>query len=121
MIGSDSKEHRYRSGMPCLRVLVVGFLCSVYALWVGNNGSSSNTNNGLFRFNSNNTPGSNNNASRLIVGGWSKAVLCRKTNQSNYIHTIYAQALHSSHSVKISAMKTGVSRSTLESPCKTKR
>ena len=51
--------------MPCLRVLVVGFLCSVYALWVGNNGSS-NTNNGLFRFNSNNTPGSNNNASRLI-------------------------------------------------------
>lgn len=108
--------------MPCLRVLVVGFLCSVYALWVGNNGSSSNTNNGLFRFNSNNTPGSNNNASRLIQSeGGQKPSFAEKTNQSNYIHTIYAQALHSSHSVKISAMKTGVSRSTLESPCKTKR
>ena len=95
------------------------FSCSVYALYVGNN-SSSSTNNGLFRFNSNNTPSSNNNASRLIQSEGAKASFAEETIIEAIIHTINAQALHSSHSVEISAMKTGVSRLILESPCKTK-
>lgn len=40
-------------------------LCSLYGLYVGSNGSS-NSNNGLFNFNVNNTPDGNSNAARLI-------------------------------------------------------
>ena len=50
--------------MHGLCVLVLFPFC-VYALNVGNNGSSG-SNNGLFYFNGNNTPDGNNNVSRLI-------------------------------------------------------
>lgn len=50
--------------MHCFSVLVLFLLCSLYGLCVGNNGSS-NSNNGLFNFNVNNTPDGNSNAARL--------------------------------------------------------
>ena len=108
--------------MHGLRVLVLFPFC-VYGLYVGNNGSSS-SNNGLFYFNGNNTPDGNNNGSRLInpEGAYkNESVPSAEKNHIAVINTIYALAMHSSHSVKISAMENRASRFSLECSVRTKR
>ena len=107
--------------MHCFSVLVLFLLCSLRGLYVGSNGSS-NSNNGLFYFNGNNTPDGNNNAARLIQSEVLRGEipLPKKQSQLSIGNTIQALASHSSHCVEISAMKTGASRSALERHCKTK-